>query len=350
MKLGRIALECDSEAELQQTSLRLLERALGARSSLYFAISREHSRWAFKGGLSRGVPDQGPKLWHQRYHKQDPFVQAFLDAPSEDSPVVVSSQIISHKKLIASEFYADFLQPQSIYHVLVLGLISHHRPIGLFGFHRPPGAPPFSKRDAEMACLLSPFLSAAVEKATRTEESCCFRNVIGSIVDDGPNRGVIVLDRLDMPLYANSFADQLLRSPSEPPNKDLTSVQSMPQHLLDFCRQISDLKTGHSYKPDKLCLQANTNLSVDVHRCKDGTRVIYLNDGELSNIREDRLTEFCLTTRQRAIVHLVSTGMTNPEIAEKLFISIRTVQNHLRSIYAKVDVHNRTSLVNRLSH
>ncbi|NOZ38529.1 MAG: helix-turn-helix transcriptional regulator [Gammaproteobacteria bacterium] len=350
MKLGRIALECDSQLELQQAILRRLERALGAHSSLYFAITREHSRWSFQNGLSRGVPDQGPKLWHQRYHKQDPFVNAFLDAPDEDSPVVVSSQLMSHKKLIATEFYADFLKPQSVYHVLVLGLISHHQPIGLFGFHRPPGAVPFSRRDAEKACLLSPFLSAAVEKATRTEESSCYRSVIDTMVHDSSNRGVIVLNRMDTPLYANNKAEQLLRLPDEPPCDDLASSQSIPQHVLDFCRQIGHQNMGNSNGPDKLCLQATTDLSVEVHTCKDGTRVIYLNAGEFSNIRQDRLQEFCLTTRQRAIVHLVSTGMTNPEIAQKLFISIRTVQNHLRSIYAKVDVHNRTSLVNRLSH
>jgi len=348
--LGRIALECDSQLELQQTILRRLERSLGAHSSLYFAITRERSRWSFRNGLSRGVPDQGPKLWHQHYHKQDPFVNAFLDAPNEDSPVVVSSQIMSHKKLIATEFYADFLKPQSVYHVLVLGLISHHQPIGLFGFHRPPGAVPFSRRDAEKACLLSPFLSAAVEKATRTEESGCYRSVIDAMVHDGCNRGVIVLNRIDTPLYANDRAGQLLRPAGESPCDDLAPEQSMPQHVLDFCRQLDHRKTNITSGPDKFCLQATTDLSAEVHRCKDGTRVIYLNTGELSNIRQDRLQEFCLTTRQRAIVHLVSTGMTNPEIAKKLFISIRTVQNHLRSIYAKVDVHNRTSLVNRLSH
>jgi len=348
--LGRIALECDSQTEFQQTILRRLERTLGAQSSLYFAISKEQSRWSFNCGISRGVPDQGPKLWNQRYYKQDPFVNAFLEAPNEDSPVVVSSQIMSHKKLIATEFYADFLKPQSVYHVLVLGLVSHHKPIGLFGFHRPLGAAHFSRRETEKACLLAPFLSAAVEKATRTEESGCYQSVIDQIAHDSSNQGVIVLNKQHIPLYANSTAEKLLHPAMETPCQEPLEGGCMSQHLLNFCRQIGDRKTGKLNRPDKADLHPSTNLSVEVHRCNDGTQVIYLNNGESSNIRQDRLKEFCLTTRQRAIVHLVSTGMTNPEIADKLFISIRTVQNHLRAIYNKVDVHNRTSLVNRLSH
>ena len=63
----------------------------------------------------------------------------------------------------------------------------------------------------------------------------------------------------------------------------------------------------------------------------------------------DQLERFGLTRRQIDIVHLVSLGMTNPEIARRLCISVRTVQNHLRTIFMKVDVHNRTSLVSKLA-
>ena len=353
LELGKTALDCDSQEEFQQTTLQLLERALGAESSLYIAISQKRSRWSFDGGFSHGVPEHGPKLWNQRYHKQDPFVQAFLESPIDDSPIVVSTQVLSHQKLIATEFYADFLKPQSIYHVLVLGLISHHQPIGLFGLHRPPSAAPFSSRDVEKACLLSPYLTAAVEKTARMEETQCYRDVIDKMAFDSSNRGVIILNRLDKPLYANSKADKLLRPLNEFPGEDKELHEKMPQHLHDFCRQINDQKTGRSNKSAEHYLQIQTSisdLSVEVHKCKDGTRLVYLKDGDCSNIRPDRLEEFGLTNRQRVIVHLLSTGMTNPEIANKLFISIRTVQNHLRAIYNKVDVHNRTSLVNRLSH
>ncbi|WP_194911755.1 helix-turn-helix transcriptional regulator [Catenulispora rubra] len=51
-----------------------------------------------------------------------------------------------------------------------------------------------------------------------------------------------------------------------------------------------------------------------------------------------------LSAREREIADLVSTGMTNPAIAEMLFLSVRTVESHLRQIYRKLDVPNRAAL------
>ncbi|MFD0637301.1 LuxR C-terminal-related transcriptional regulator [Catenulispora yoronensis] len=55
-----------------------------------------------------------------------------------------------------------------------------------------------------------------------------------------------------------------------------------------------------------------------------------------------------LTTREREIANLVSTGMTNTAIAERLFLSVRTVESHLRQIYRKLDVPNRAALTRAL--
>jgi DNA-binding NarL/FixJ family response regulator len=51
-----------------------------------------------------------------------------------------------------------------------------------------------------------------------------------------------------------------------------------------------------------------------------------------------------LTPREREIVRLVAGGKSNTEIAKKLVISDRTVANHIRHIYEKLDVHNRVEL------
>jgi DNA-binding CsgD family transcriptional regulator len=55
-----------------------------------------------------------------------------------------------------------------------------------------------------------------------------------------------------------------------------------------------------------------------------------------------------LSVREREIADLVSTGMTNPAIAKKLFLSVRTVESHLRQIYRKLDVPNRAALTRAL--
>jgi DNA-binding CsgD family transcriptional regulator len=51
-----------------------------------------------------------------------------------------------------------------------------------------------------------------------------------------------------------------------------------------------------------------------------------------------------LTSQEARIAELVSEGSTNPEIAEHLFISRRTVEYHLSHVFAKVGVTSRTEL------
>ena len=51
-----------------------------------------------------------------------------------------------------------------------------------------------------------------------------------------------------------------------------------------------------------------------------------------------------LTPRERDIVIGVVKGMTNKEIADKLFISINTVTTHRRNIVKKLDIHSASGL------
>jgi two-component system, NarL family, response regulator LiaR len=48
-----------------------------------------------------------------------------------------------------------------------------------------------------------------------------------------------------------------------------------------------------------------------------------------------------LSPRQREVLHLLSLGMDNDQIAERLYISRNTVKFHVRTIYGRLGVHNR---------
>jgi DNA-binding CsgD family transcriptional regulator len=51
-----------------------------------------------------------------------------------------------------------------------------------------------------------------------------------------------------------------------------------------------------------------------------------------------------LSNREAQVAHAVATGLSNKQVAESLGISVRTVENHLRSIFAKLGVTTRTRL------
>ncbi len=50
-----------------------------------------------------------------------------------------------------------------------------------------------------------------------------------------------------------------------------------------------------------------------------------------------------LTEREREVLDLLALGLTNKEIAEKLYITTNTVKRHLKAIFEKLEVHTRSA-------
>ena len=51
-----------------------------------------------------------------------------------------------------------------------------------------------------------------------------------------------------------------------------------------------------------------------------------------------------LTPREREVLQLVAEGMTSREIAEKLYVSVKTIDNHRQNIMKKLDLHSVSAL------
>jgi DNA-binding NarL/FixJ family response regulator len=54
-----------------------------------------------------------------------------------------------------------------------------------------------------------------------------------------------------------------------------------------------------------------------------------------------------LSERELEVLRLLADGQSTPEIAQAMFISQKTVKNHLASIYEKIDARDRTQAVVR---
>jgi DNA-binding NarL/FixJ family response regulator len=52
-----------------------------------------------------------------------------------------------------------------------------------------------------------------------------------------------------------------------------------------------------------------------------------------------------LTARETEVLRLVAKGLTYPQIAGRLTLSPRTVQNHVQNTLVKLQLHNKAQLV-----
>lgn len=73
---------------------------------------------------------------------------------------------------------------------------------------------------------------------------------------------------------------------------------------------------------------------------------IYLSDEAAQSLRISKNSKLpVLTRREKEVLELIAEGMTNNEIAAKLYISVATVDTHRKNLLAKLEAKNTASLV-----
>ena len=68
---------------------------------------------------------------------------------------------------------------------------------------------------------------------------------------------------------------------------------------------------------------------------------LMLTEARKTEAGEERL----ITRREEEVLQLIADGLSTPEVAQRLYISQKTVKNHLASIYEKLNARDRTQAV-----
>lgn len=64
-------------------------------------------------------------------------------------------------------------------------------------------------------------------------------------------------------------------------------------------------------------------------------------------LQEEKLSEIGISRREWEVLALMSEGLSNQEIAERLFVSLNTVKTHSSKLYEKMDVKRRTQAIEK---
>lgn len=85
----------------------------------------------------------------------------------------------------------------------------------------------------------------------------------------------------------------------------------------------------------------------DSYFCKEASNVIInqLNTSKAGK-KQKSFSDIPLTEREIEILKLIAEGLTNKEIADRLFISVRTVDTHRRNLHQKLNIKNTAGLIN----
>jgi DNA-binding CsgD family transcriptional regulator len=184
------------------------------------------------------------------------------------------------------------------------------------------------------------------------------RAILESLEFASRDTGVVLLNEDFSILYANKRGRAALGLPNEcdAPRPDQCAVleeierhcEQMDWTAPEFIRDRRNLTLGSANGEN-----AERAVRIQPFTREGGGRAYLLTTDRESDASDDSLLDsrmelFGLTMREQDIARLVARGYANSRISDSLCISIRTTENHLRSIYSKVGVNTRSQLIYRL--
>jgi DNA-binding CsgD family transcriptional regulator len=111
-----------------------------------------------------------------------------------------------------------------------------------------------------------------------------------------------------------------------------------------------DRRRGVALLTDALELYAEAGAELDASRVRDRLRSLGAG-GQRTGAPRPGGGWAALSESELRVVRLVAEGATNRQVAQQLVLSPHTVNNHLRHVYAKLDVSSRVELTRiALSH
>ena len=154
----------------------------------------------------------------------------------------------------------------------------------------------------------------------------------------------IVLMDVSMPELDGVGATKLIREQPGAPQVIMLTMHADQEVLADAIRAgasgylVKDCSTEEVAAAIQMAAQGDTVLSPQLAATMlDEVRRLDVP----ATSEEDRV----ITKREEEVLQLIADGCSTPEVAEQLFISQKTVKNHLASIYQKLDARDRTQAV-----
>jgi DNA-binding CsgD family transcriptional regulator/GAF domain-containing protein len=340
---------------LQHEILAAIETHLAAPSSLFLIRSHQHWIHDFDRVAQRGLPEVFVAKYLDGLHVDDPLAPHIRDNPRWRFGVLTTDAFVSPERWTSCGLYRELLHPYGIHHMLGIELVADGVQIGLVGLFRPQDAEPFSQRDVHKAALCSTAIANSLDRALETEEAFRRDEQVADAVSALTGVGFAVLDdRLRLVFCTREARDVLVRLGA--PGTGQALPPELHRRVAALQRRIGSIPVDQREAlevSERLAGELNGH-AIDVRlRCVNAARgavryVMTLKGAMGSPCEAGRLLELGLTRREAEIVQLVVGGLRNADIAERLCVSINTVQTHLRSIFDKLGVRNRASLMLRV--
>jgi DNA-binding CsgD family transcriptional regulator len=343
--------EKDPEASFHVFLEQLKELVFFEKGDVYF-YKYEKDNLIFEDFLFLDWSDRDLNSYLDRYCSIDDV----LPIVSSKQPLMFrSSDIFIAGEREKTRYYHELLSPAGMQYSIEGNLyVSDDGNVSGIGIHRSDAHEDFSQRDLEILKLSRPHLSNIAKRyqKIRMGENDYLKMIpfLSSIKDLSICIWDFDLNLLDSNLNCGNFI---------PPQHR----EELLRGLITLCRSLREkiVRSGTKDRGVEDRVRSRVNIGgqyyfADVAYSSAGhlghkgrfVAMIYDYANIFTNILYDIRDKFSLTEREFEVLQVMMQGMSNQEIAAKLFITIPTVKKHLTGVYQKLGIEGKYQIFNAI--
>lgn len=205
-----------------------------------------------------------------------------------------------------------------------------------FTFLRKNGKSDYSDRDICVLKLLQPHFCEALCIAKALLDASIYQDAFQHAM-----RPVFICDCTGKVMDLNMKAQQLLRSGVGDCNDALVEIETMAQRMISEQEEVVSTELVGRKCQVNLSALATPNVPTSY-------LLVLTMPEQLRQALYSFMHESGLSDREVEICTMVARGMHNQDIADKLFIAESTVKDHVSSIFEKLGISSRSSIVPKL--
>jgi DNA-binding CsgD family transcriptional regulator len=285
------------------------------------------------------APGAGELLVRSEYMIDD--VNTFAGLAAQRVPVGILERATKGDPT-SSARYRDLLLPFDIPHELRAAFVIRGRVWGAVHIARRSASGAFEQRDADALAAVAAAIGRGIRTSLRFDAA---RRITGL---DAP--GLILLDPTDDVELITPPARELLVAISD--RAATYAENEMPASVLSLASFVRRNPEAAQAGSNVVTVPAEDGW-VTLHASlpgpvTEGRVAIVIERATAARSATVRLEAFGATAREREVATLLARGLSRAEIAEKLVLSVHTVEDHTKSLYEKVGVASRQELVARV--
>lgn len=302
--------------------------------------------------------DESPEA--QRYAAR--YVSEFLDKrdleiqPSFSAWVRTGADVTTSERyvfgdLYRSALYHEILRPLNYHSSMVVAVNHNGHPIGLLLLHRSRADPRFRAKEERSMSELIPYFAHGLGR----------REEVGPTLVESDVEGLMLFERNGELAYVSREARRLLFLAGNPiiyrPDVGDTGF-SVPPQVIELYRRCLMAIEERDTPPAPPVWRHRNAWGGFVFRAYGLTRPDQSGTGAIAisiHYQEPvalrlarRGDELGLTTKQSEICRALATGYSYKQIAARMHVSEHTVIDHVRKIYTRLEVKNRSKLLAKL--